>query len=191
VKVRDSQHQPVSSRKQGAVGAILACAAFLVVCIGQGDRAFSASHPPTLTIYSIAEQEQFVNNEDDRSRGSGNNPFGNFKDKSGVAEQQGHGPFAGDESVFAFNLYGGAALKPKIGTAIFTCLYYFNKNAFCEASYKLNGGTVFAQGAFNFNATSFTLAVTGGLGKFAGATGEVATSPSANHSQHLSFTFRR
>jgi hypothetical protein len=191
VKVRHSKHHSVISRRHGAVGAILACAAFLVLCVGQSGAALSAAHPPTLTLYSVAEQEQFVNNEDDRARGSGNNPFGNFKDKSGVAEQQGHGPFAGDESVFSFNLYGRKTLKPKIGTAIFTCLYYFNKNAFCEASYTLDGGTVFAQGAFNFNATSFTLAVSGGLGKFAGATGEVATSPSANHSQHVSFTFRR
>jgi hypothetical protein len=132
-------------------------------------------------------QEQFVNNADDRTRGIGNNPFGNFNDSAPVTKT-GSGPFPGDEALFSFNLYTNVDRKTKAGSAIFRCYYNFSKNAFCDVSFQLTGkGTLTAVGAFNFNATQFNLAVTGGYGGYANARGVVAESPGAKHSQRLAF----
>jgi hypothetical protein len=51
------------------------------------------------------------------------------------------------------------------------------------------GGTLIAEGAFNFDAARFTLVITGGYGKYRGVTGALVASPSANHAQRLSFQF--
>ena len=42
-----------------------------------------------------------------------------------------------------------------------------------------------AQGAFNFNTTSFALAVTGGTGTYATASGALTVSPSAGHAERV------
>lgn len=144
----------------------------------------------SLTLYSVAEQEQYVNNADDRTRADGNNPFGNYKDVTPVANRSGNGPFPGDEALFSFNLYADSGLKHRAGSAIFTCQYNFNKNAYCDASFRLNNGsTLVAAGSFNFNASKFTLTVTGSFGKLQNKKGFVNETPAQNHSQRLSFTF--
>jgi hypothetical protein len=141
-----------------------------------------------MTLYSITEQEQFVNNEDDRARGEGHNPFGTYSDVSAAVTKPKAGPFPGDEALFSFNVYKRPDLTIRAGTAVFICQYNFGKNAFCDVSFRLgDGGTLIAEGAFNFDASSFTLAITGGDGKYTDATGELEASPSANHAQRLSF----
>jgi hypothetical protein len=149
--------------------------------------AAAKSRQGALTLYSVATAEQFINNEDDRARGKGNSPFGNYKDTSAVAKQAGNGPFAGDESLFTFNVYTSSDLKTKIGTASFTCQYNFNKNAFCESVYTLKHGTLYGAGAFNFNASAFSIAITAGTGTYNGKTGQMAATPGPNHSQQLVF----
>jgi hypothetical protein len=145
-----------------------------------------------LTVYSVAKQEQFINNADARTRGVGKNPFGNFKDLAPVTGKNTNGPFAGDDAMFSFNLYSSASLSKKIGTAILMCYYNLNKNAFCDASYHLaSGGTLIASGAFSFTASQFTLAVTGGYGPYSGLAGTVAETPSANHAQRLVFSLAK
>ena len=96
-------------------------------------------HAKKLTLYSIATQEQFLNHEDDRDRGKGNNPFGNFKDSTSATKESGDGPFAGDRAVFTFKLFNDPDLRKLVGSATFICQYGFNKNAFCNASYQLEG----------------------------------------------------
>jgi len=150
-----------------------------------------AARPQRLTLYSAATAEQFVNNEDDRARGAGNNPFGAYSDFTSSTEEKGGGPFPGDQSVFTFDLYTGPTLKTKAGSAVFTCQYGFDKNAFCDASYRLTGGTLFGAGAFNFTTTMFTLAITGGYGNYIGMTGDVETTPSINNAQRLRFVIQR
>ncbi len=141
-----------------------------------------------LVLYSVAEQEQYVNNADDRTRAEGNNPFGNYKDVTPVANKSGNGPFPGDEALFSFNLFKDAKLKQRAGAAIFTCQYNFDKNAFCDVSFHLNdGSTLIGSGSFNFNATQFTLTITGTYGKLGNKKGLVQETPSLNHSQKLSF----
>jgi len=180
-----------AQRRAGVTGLIVAAA-----CIA-GAALFAALSSPAsaeaaraqkLVLYSIAEQEQYVDNSDSLTLGAGDNPFGNFKDVAGVTTKNSHGPFPGDEAVFSFNLFTNANLKARAGTAIFTCQYNFSKNAFCDAYFQLkNGGTLIASGAFNFNAARFSLAVTGGYGSFLGKTGVVEETPTVNHAQRLSF----
>jgi hypothetical protein len=146
------------------------------------------SGPRRMTLYSVTEQEQFVNNQDDRARGEGHNPFGAYSDVSPAVAKPKGGPFPGDEALFSFNVYKNPDLRIRAGTAVFTCQYNFAKNAFCDVSFRLNdGGTLIAEGAFNFDASSFTLAITGGYGKYTDASGELVASPSSNHAQRLSF----
>jgi hypothetical protein len=166
----------------GAVGA-----AILVAAVGAGNAA-AAPRAQKVVLYSVAEQEQYIDNSDSLTLGEGDNPFGNFKDVSGVTQKNSHGPFPGDMAVFSFNLYKDANLKTRVGAASFTCQYNFSKNAFCDAAFQLkNGGTLIAEGAFNFDAGKFTLAVTGGYGSYANTTGVMQEQPSANHSQRLTF----
>jgi len=140
-----------------------------------------------LTIYSIATQEQFLNHEDDRDRGKGNNPFGNFKDSTTANKEAGVGPFAGDRAVFTFRLYRDPTMRRFLGYATFICQYAFNKNAFCNASYQLDGGQLMGQGAFNFSASTFQLAIVGGTGEYRGLTGNMKAAPAVRHTQKLDF----
>jgi hypothetical protein len=161
----------------------------LVVAVAASGAA--AAQARTLVLYSVAKQEQFVNNADDRTRGVGKNPFGNYKDVAPVTSKNATGPFPGDEAIFSFNLYANAALKQRAGAAIFTCHYNFARNAFCDAVFQLAGkGTLLAGGGFNFDATSFTLAVAGGTGSLAGTVGVLRESPAAGHAQRLVFQLR-
>jgi hypothetical protein len=145
----------------------------------------------TLTIYSIATHEQFLNHSDDRTRGQGNNPFGGFRDTIGPTgtEKAGNGPFAGDRSIFTFAIFKTANLQSRIGSATFSCEYVFDRNAFCNAAYLLPGGSLLGTGYFNFNAKTFTVSVTGGTGKYVGRTGTLQASPAVRHQQKLLITF--
>ena len=61
-----------------------------------------------LTLYSVGVAEQFLNHSDDRARGEGNNPFGNFTDVTAVAQATGNGPFPlGDQAIYQFDVYAG------------------------------------------------------------------------------------
>jgi hypothetical protein len=182
------------SRHNGVIGlrsittalALGACmsAAFLSAGVSPGSAA-TRKTPQRITLYSIAKAEQFVNNADDRQRGKGNNPFGNYKDITATTKEHGNGPFPGDEALFKFNVYTSSDLKKSAGTAVFTCQYNFNKNAFCDAAYQLTDGTLIGLGEFDFNASSFSLAIIGGTGKYRSRTGGLDASPGPNHSQRL------
>jgi hypothetical protein len=151
--------------------------------------AHAAGAQQKLTLWSVATEEQFVNNADDRERGKGNNPFGNYKDLTATTAEKGNGPFPGDEALFKFSVYTSSDLKKSAGTALFTCEYNFDKNAFCDATYQLPGGTLVGAGEFNFNAPRFAIAITGGTGKYRGVRGDLEASPGPGHSQKLLVTF--
>jgi hypothetical protein len=150
----------------------------------------TANGERSMTLYSVASEEQFVNNADDRQRGKGNNPFGNYKDLTATTKEHGNGPFPGDEALFKFNVFVNEKLKASAGKAVFTCEYNFNKNAFCDVAYQLAGGTLIGAGEFNFNASKFAIAITGGTGKYRGARGDLEATPGPNHSQRLALTFQ-
>jgi hypothetical protein len=183
--------RPTNSRRAVSPAALLA----LIACaLGTAFSATSATASSTtakgeqkFTLYSVTQIEQFLDHSDDRSRGKGNNPFGNFKDSKTVTKEAGNGPFPGDNAVFSFGLYTSPDRKTSVGSAIFTCTYNFNRHAFCDASYQLAGGVILGAGAFNFNAGTFAVAITGGTGKYAAATGDISATPAAKHSQRLAF----
>ncbi len=186
---RSSSSRAVSLLALLALGAWAIAAALVSAGIAPGS-AQAAVRSQKLTLYATAEQEQYVNNSDSLQRGEGNNPFGNYKDLEPLANKNANGPFPGDEALFSFNLYTGPNLAKRAGTALFTCQYNFNKNAFCDASFQLaNGGTIIASGAFNFTASKFSLAITGGNGAYLAKKGSLTDVPSPNHAQKLSFQF--
>jgi hypothetical protein len=162
-----------------------------------------------LGLYSYPVHQQFVNNNDDEARGDTENPFGviEFAQCQGlgrapkhtcvsailakeraVIEAHDNGPYAGDETVFLFNLYPNANRKQTIGAAELTCQYAFEKVGFCDVQYQAQDGTLVASGTFSFDAKSFTLPVTGGSGAYAGAKGDVTVTPGPHGTQHLAFT---
>jgi hypothetical protein len=138
------------------------------------------------TLYPVATQEQYINDADDRLRGKGNNPFGNFKDTLPNIIS-GHPPFVGDESIFKFDVFTDSSLKTSAGSATLTCRYYFKQSQFCDVLYQLNGGTIYGDGAFGYSADSFAIAVTGASGKYSGLTGIIQVTPGPSHSQRLAF----
>jgi hypothetical protein len=169
------------------VGALVALLLALALSSSTAEASARVASKSQLVVYSLATAEQFVNNADDRARGIGNNPFGNFKDKVAVVEEKGNGPFAGDEVVFLFGLYRDRSASHLVGQATLTCNYYFSKNAFCQGVYTLGASVIFANGAFNFNASRFTLTLAGGSGRYDDANGVLDTSPVTNHMQRIVF----
>src|SRR5579862_9706511 len=66
----------------------------------------AAEGASTLTLYSIPVQVQYADNQDDRGRGEGHNPFGNYAGASTAAKtsEVRYGPFPGDEAVVSYDL---------------------------------------------------------------------------------------
>ena len=173
----------MTSRAVIVVGlALAACAA---------SSAGAARSAGSLTIYSIPIHEQFLNHSDDRARGVGNNPFGGFKDTLGPVgkETASNGPFPGDRSIFTFAIFKTSNLQSRIGSATLSCEYVYDRYAFCNAAYVLPDGKLLGTGYFSFNAKTFSISVTGGTGKYAGATGTLQASPAVHHQQQLLITF--
>jgi hypothetical protein len=138
-------------------------------------------------VYQVATVEQFLNHIDDRQRGQGSNPFGNFQAPTATTREKNGGPFPGDQALFHFNLYSGPDLKTVVGSADFTCSYNFKKSGFCDAVYELGNGTLLAAGALDFKADRFSLVVGGGTGKYRLLGGKLAATPAARLSQRLAF----
>jgi hypothetical protein len=149
---------------------LLAAALVALACVAAGvlSTTGAAAPPQKLTFYSVLTKQIFINNTDDLARGQGHNPFGNYAHSSTptLRNEKLFGPFAGDEAEYAFALYTDKSHKTKAGSAIFVCQYDFNQNSFCDTAFTLGGGTVIAKGAFNFNATTYSLAIVGGTGSY-------------------------
>jgi hypothetical protein len=148
----------------------------------------SASVHQRQTLYSVGKTEQFIDNSDDERRGWVTNPFA-MRDKTQEnLESQGRAsPFPGDESLFSLALYSAASQKVKVGTATFTCVYAFARSAFCDATYQIKGGTLFAAGTFSFDAKTFDLAIVGGTGSYDRASGDLTSSEASNGAQRVGF----
>jgi len=181
-------HDGSGRRSGGLTVAIVAGACLLAAALFAASTpasARAAAGQQTFTIYSVATDEAFLSMSDDRARGKGNTPFGNFKDTTTPTKQSGAGPFAGDIAMFSFDLYKDANLTTPAGSGVFTCQYNFNENAFCDVTYQLKGGTLLCAGAFNFNAKSFTLSIKGGTGTYRSKKGDIDALPAVNHTQRL------
>jgi hypothetical protein len=167
-------------------GALALLAGLAVVSVSTA----SPTNGRSASLYSVATEEQYVNNADDRARGIGDNPFGNYKDTTSTSKNL-HGPFPGDEAIFGFDVYSGPSLSKRVGSGLLVCQYNFAKNAVCDASYQLTNGSLIGMAALNFSAGTFTVAITGGTGAYANATGDLEASPGPRHSQHLVLELQR
>ena len=171
-----------------AAGASLLAGLLLLTAGVSSSSAGTSAHQRRLTIYSVAAAVQYLNNQDDESRGLSNNPFDDalnkLKPKLSFA---GNGPFAGDVAVFSFKLYDSPSLKHSAGTASFTCYYNYARKALCDADFELRDGssTLVASGPVDFNATRYQLIVTGGTSKYLGARGELSEVPATKGVQRL------
>jgi hypothetical protein len=170
-----------------SVGLAAVMVLVIVGVVGPGAAHGAAGGSQRLIIYSVASQEQFINNNDDEARGDVNNPFGTHNRTAAADKENGKGPFPGDEALFSFKVYGSSTLKTSTGTAVFVCLYEFDKKAFCHASFQLDGGTLIASGVVSFDAKRFAFAVVGGSGKYSGVTGDIHATPGAKGAQRLAF----
>ena len=123
-------------------------------------QASAAGQPQTLSLYSVVKLDQFLDDADDRARGKGNNPFGNYSSQfvAPSDDELGAGPFAGDAALFTYTLSKSADAGSKVGQSVLLCQYNFSQAAFCNASFALHGGTLVASGSFNFNQKTFTMA---------------------------------
>jgi hypothetical protein len=164
--------------------AVLAVTALVAAVFVAGSAASTAA-TQRLTLYTLPSQEQFLNHADDRQRGYGKNPFGNFQAPTATTRESNNGPFPGDQAFFAFKVYSGPDLKKLAGSAVFTCNYNFKHHGFCDATYDLGADTFLAAGPVDFDAKTFTLVVTGGTGKYEGLTGAVTATPGPKLSQRL------
>ncbi len=146
----------------------------------------SSAGAKSFTLYSSFQQLQYLDHADDRARGQGANPFGNYTHLyvPPQTNEKLYGPFAGDIGEYAFTLSSNAAISNTTGSEIIVCQYALKRLSFCNADFQLSGGTLIAKGEFAFGASNITLGIIGGTGNEIGASGEVvvteATPSAAN-----------
>jgi hypothetical protein len=171
-----------------ALSNVLAAILVLTVACAFCTQRAAAGSTHNLSVYTRAEQGQFVDKSDDRTRGEGKNPFGDFSDVYSISQSENKGPFPGDTTSITLNVYSDASLQSRVGTGAFFCQYSFAKDAFCDATFQVPGGSLVADGQLNFNASGFTLAVIGGTGAYEDVTtGTVVAVPGALHAEHVTF----
>jgi hypothetical protein len=142
-----------------------------------------------MTLYSVAVAEQFLNTQDDRQRGVGSNPFGNYKDTTPTTKPKTNRPYPGDYTMLSFDIFGSQSLKKRVGTATYTCQFAFDQRAVCKATYELGGGTLLGIGIVDFTKPKFALIVTGGTGTYYARKGDMTSAPLAgSKAQQLEFT---
>jgi hypothetical protein len=141
-----------------------------------------------LTLYSVATGLQYINTADDRARGHVNNPLDSAANKLAPKSSDRKGPFAGDIAVYALKLYSNPTLKHSAGSAVYTCYFNYDRHALCQAYYKLTAGaTLVASGPIDFNASKFTIVVTGGTKSYLGVRGAAKVAPSPRNAQRIDF----
>jgi hypothetical protein len=165
----------------GAAVALLAAALF-----AHGIATGSAAAPAKeMTVYSIAQKQIYVNNQDDRERGVDKNPFTEGSVPSPTPSTL---PAAGDQTLAVAGVYPKPSQKGKEGETAETCFFNFAKNASCDLTIRLQGGNLYATGAIHFNAKNFVLAIVGGTGAYKGAGGELKVSPAGKKAQKFAIS---
>jgi hypothetical protein len=176
---RDSPHRTGRLLSRPLLPLALATVALVVTvsaAVFTGSDANAARQLGTMTFYASVQRTAFVNNSDDRARGEGRNPFGNYTG-AGVAtptREGTYGPFAGDEGEVALRLYSDAKHNRPLGRGIVICLYGFAANGACDVSFALPKGDLVGKGVFSFDAKTFTYALVGGTGSYRGAAGTIS-----------------
>lgn len=174
--------RPISNSRVALPAALLALAACSIVAGLSAATASASSSRATkkifITAYSVAKSQTFMNHEDDRERGVGNNPFqADTKASKTVTKESGNGPFSGDRLIARNALFTSASLLTGAGSVVFTCDYGFSRSADCTAVIQLNGSLLIGSGPIAWGSKTFTFAITGGTGKYLGVTGELTGTP--------------
>ena len=77
-----------------------------------------------------------------------------------------HGPLPGDQALMSFHLFRTAGLERTAGSAVLTCQYGFDRNAYCVGAVDLdNGLRLTASGTLDTDADDLNLVVTSGYGR--------------------------
>jgi hypothetical protein len=170
-------------------GALMAGAAVLLLAaalFARGITTGSAAEPAKeMTVYSVAQKQIYVNNQDDRERGVDKNPFTEGKVASPTPSTL---PAAGDQTLAVASIYSAPGKKGKEGESAETCFFNFSKNASCDLTIRLQGGSLDATGAIHFDAKNFVLAIVGGTGAYKGAGGELKVSPASKSAQKFAIS---
>jgi hypothetical protein len=154
---------------------VVVAALVVLASLVTGAAGATTKTPQRVNLYSITTEEQFLNHADDRQRGFGDNPFGNYKAPTATTKENNAGPFPGDVALFQFRLYSTGDRKKAVGSAFFSCTYSFNRQGYCDAAWQLKDGMVIGSGPVDFDAKNFTLVIAGGTGKYRGITGDVVS----------------
>jgi hypothetical protein len=171
-----------------STGCLLTAIALVAAALAVPAASGATRASQKVTVYAVPTTVQFMNHADDRLRGMSTNPFKLKSDAVIIGvngKEKGNGPFAGDDILYAFKLFTDVRRSKKVGTAMFTCYYQFQKVATCDAYFDLAGGTLLASGQVRFGASHFALGVTGGTHSFFGALGEVGSSPATGNAQRF------
>jgi len=186
---RLARAKPGGMARRGVRAAALAATIGVAVGLaGAGAASSATSAPKRMTVYSLVKAEEFVNTKDDRQRGIKSNPFGNYKDLTPTTKQSHKGALPGDYDLFQFKLYKNASLDKPVGSAEFACYYGFELLAFCKATYEFDdGGTLAGAGLVDFKKPGFSIAITGGTGKYDGVRGDAESTKAAKHAQRIVF----
>jgi hypothetical protein len=164
------------SRRLPAALAAVAAAATMAVPV-----AWATTHGRSFVLYAKPTRAQFINHADDRERGLRLNPFNaDILPPPPQANTGKKGGRAGDNALFSFKLYSDPNLTRLVGTAIYSCTFNFAHEAICEADFDLSNGTMIAMGPAQLDSTftRIVLPVTGGTGRYAGAHGQLTSTPS-------------
>ena len=77
-----------------AFSALSACAVGVLFASGTASGAhLTTTSAQPVVLYSLVKAEQFLNTKDDRQRGIGKNPFGNYKDLTPTTRQNHEGGY--------------------------------------------------------------------------------------------------
>lgn len=138
-----------------------------------------------LVLYSVAERARFLDNSDDRLAGQ---PSGRsaaiMRSLSGgpfhvpaallhaesTARRVTVGPLPGDRALVSFRVFTNAGLETPAGSAVLTCQYGLDRNAYCDGAVNLEDGVrLTGSGTLKADGNHYTLMVSGGYGRTASA----------------------
>ena len=130
-----------------------------------------------LVLYSGAKRTRFLDNSDGRLAGRTSTVAlvqslsgGPFQVRTAIvraARAMSDGPLPGDQALVFFHLFTTAGLKTTAGSAVLTCQYGFDRNAYCNGAVDLkDGARLAASGTLNADASHVTLVATGGVTAF-------------------------
>jgi hypothetical protein len=178
-------------RLVAALGAVAAAAIVVGIASCGGGKAnrspaatgiAPAGSAPTpsrsFVVYGKPTRSQSVNHADDRERGDKLKSFNADGLPTPANANSGEkGTRAGDSALITIVLYADQNLARAVGTATYSCTYNFAQEAVCDGQFQIGAGTLIALGPAKLDGREITLAVTGGTGRYAGAHGQVTSTP--------------